>query len=127
MLRIAPVALAALLSFAAACGDDGGSDTGSGAGADRGEALYQESCAVCHGGDLRGTDLGPSQLSEVYEPGHHPDDSYRAAIAQGAVAHHWDFGDMPPVPGLTDDEVDAIIAFVREQQELHGFEPYPPR
>jgi cytochrome c1 len=62
----------------------------------------------------------------VYEPGHHPDDSFRAAVAEGAVAHHWDFGDMPPVPGLTDDEVDQIIAFIREQQELHGFEPYPP-
>jgi mono/diheme cytochrome c family protein len=123
VLRPAPVALLVLLAIGSACGDDDGA-SGSATGA--GEALYQQSCAVCHGGDLRGTDIGPSQLSEVYEPGHHPDDSFRAAIAEGAVAHHWDFGDMPPVPGLTDDEVDQIIAFIREQQELHGFEPYPP-
>lgn len=89
--------------------------------------LYEQSCASCHGSDLRGTDQGPSHLSQVYEPGHHPDASFRAAITEGAVAHHWSFGDMPPVRGLGDTEIDAVIAFIREQQELHGFEPYPPR
>jgi hypothetical protein len=34
---------------------------------------------------------------------------------------------MAPVAGLTDEEIDLVIAFVREQQEIHGFEPYPPR
>jgi hypothetical protein len=34
---------------------------------------------------------------------------------------------MPPVAGLTDEEVEAIIGFVREQQAEHGLEPYPPR
>jgi mono/diheme cytochrome c family protein len=33
---------------------------------------------------------------------------------------------MPPVPGLDDDEIDAITAYVRSQQEAEGFEPYPP-
>lgn len=91
-----------------------------------GAALYQQSCADCHGSDLRGTDQGPSQLSQVYAPSHHPDASYRAAILHGSPAHHWQFGDMDPVPGLADDEIDAIILYIREQQELHGFEPYPP-
>ncbi len=99
---------------------DGGGSAGDGA------ALYAESCALCHGADLRGSAMGPSHLSQVYEPGHHSDDSFRNAVANGSPAHHWDFGDMPPVPGLSDDEVDAIIAFVRQQQETHGFEPYPP-
>jgi mono/diheme cytochrome c family protein len=120
---VAVISAVTLVALASACGDDGDVAAGSG---DQGEALYQQSCALCHGADLRGTELGPSFLSQVYEPGHHPDASFRAAVAQGAVAHHWDFGDMPPVAGLTDDEVDDIIAFVREQQELHGFEPYPP-
>ncbi|HET6954021.1 MAG TPA: cytochrome c, partial [Acidimicrobiales bacterium] len=88
--------------------------------------LYEESCAVCHGSDLRGTERGPSHLSEVYEPGHHNDESFRAAIAQGSPAHHWDFGDMPPVPGLDAAEVEAIIDYVRAQQEEQGLEPYPP-
>lgn len=63
----------------------------------------------------------------MYAPDHHPDESFRAAITQGAEAHHWDFGDMAPVAGLTDEEIDMVIAFAREQQEIHGLEPYPPR
>ncbi len=93
-------------------------------GAGRGAELYEANCASCHGSDLRGTDVGPSHLSIVYEPDHHGDDSFRSAIAQGARAHHWNFGDMPAVGGLDDDEVDSIIAFIRSEQEREGFEPY---
>lgn len=128
---LAPLALASLAAgaFLAGCGDSGddagGETSGGGTSAD-GAALYEESCASCHGSDLRGTERGPSHLSEVYEPGHHSDESFRSAIRNGSPAHHWTFGDMPPVAGLDDDEVEAIIAFVRERQEAEGFEPYPP-
>jgi mono/diheme cytochrome c family protein len=118
--------VAAVLAGLASCG--GGSDDDSastGAGGDRGAELYAEACASCHGDDLRGTERGPSHLSQVYEPGHHPDEAFRAAVAQGSPQHHWDFGDMPPVPGLDDDQVDAIIAYVRAVQQREGFEPYP--
>jgi hypothetical protein len=70
--------------------------------------------------------MGPPHLSQVYAPDHHSDASFRTAITRGSAAHHWQFGDMPPIPGLDDDEIDQIIAFVREQQELHGLDPYPP-
>lgn len=93
----------------------------------RGAELYEANCASCHGSDLRGTDEGPSHLSVVYEEGHHPDDAFRSAIANGAPAHHWQFGDMPPVPGLDPEEIDAIIAFVRQRQADEEFEAYPPR
>lgn len=110
----------------AACSDDedaaSTSSSPDSAGPVEGAALYASACGECHGDDLRGTDRGPSHLSIVYEPNHHSDDSFRSAIAVGVRAHHWDFGDMPPVEGLTRDEVEAIIAYVREQQELHGFE-----
>ena len=33
---------------------------------------------------------------------------------------------MPPIAGLGDDEIDAIIAYVRAEQEERGFETYPP-
>jgi len=36
------------------------------------------------------------------------------------------FGRCPPVGGLTDADLDSIVAFVREAQEREGFEPYPP-
>ncbi len=91
-----------------------------------GAELYAANCAECHGDDLRGTDRGPSHLSEVYEPGHHADGAFLVAVLAGTPQHHWDFGPMPPVEGLSEADVEAIVAFVREQQRLEGFEPYPP-
>jgi mono/diheme cytochrome c family protein len=92
-----------------------------------GEVLYQTYCASCHGADLRGTDLGPSHLSIVYNPNHHGDGAFAIAALSGVPAHHWNFGDMAPVPGLLQDDLDRIIAFVRETQRVEGFEAYPPR
>jgi mono/diheme cytochrome c family protein len=112
----------ALALLAVSCGDSSG-DTAAGANG-VGAELYAANCASCHGADLSGTELGPSQLSIVYEPAHHDDDSYRSAIANGAGQHHWTFGNMPPVPGLDDAEVDAIISFIRSEQQRQGFEPY---
>lgn len=91
-----------------------------------GAALYEQHCGGCHGVDLKGTDRGPSQLSVVYAPDHHPDESYRSAIANGVKAHHWSFGDMAPVKDLSPDEVDELISYIRAQQDQHGLEPYPP-
>ena len=53
-----------------------------------GEQLYAANCAECHGADLRGTDKGPSHLSEVYEPGHHADGAFLFAVQNGSRAHH---------------------------------------
>jgi mono/diheme cytochrome c family protein len=91
-----------------------------------GEELYAANCAECHGADLRGTDKGPSHLSEAYVPSHHGDGAFRVAVLAGSPQHHWDFGPMEPVEGLSEAEVTAIIAFVREKQRTEGFEPYLP-
>jgi mono/diheme cytochrome c family protein len=93
---------------------------------EQGAPLYQQFCAQCHGTDLRGTDLGPSHLSIVYEPNHHGDAAFLAAVGRGSPAHHWNFGPMPPIPGLSEDDIAAITAFVRDQQRIHGFESYSP-
>ena len=132
------IAIAALVGFVvvavALSGNqtDGGTDSGTGMPVQGshvvavGEALYQASCAECHGADLRGTDLGPSHLSIVYEPNHHGDAVFVLATRNGVPQHHWPFGDMAPVLGLSDDDLVAIIAYVRENQRIFGFEPYPP-
>jgi mono/diheme cytochrome c family protein len=91
-----------------------------------GEPVYQARCATCHGTDLRGTDIGPPHLSVVYEPNHHGDAAFVLAAQNGVRAHHWPFGDMAPVPGLSDEDLEAIVAYVRENQRINGFEPYPP-
>ena len=51
-----------------------------------GEPLYQASCAQCHGTDLRGTSLGPSHLSIVYEPNHHGDAAFVLAAKPGCAS-----------------------------------------
>lgn len=91
-----------------------------------GEELYAGNCAECHGADLRGTDRGPSHLSEVYVPGHHGDGAFQVAVLAGSPQHHWDFGPMPPVEGLSESDIEAIVAFVRETQRTEGFDSYPP-
>lgn len=119
-VRVTVVALLMTLLLSA-CGDEPAADTSSGASA-AGEVVYAASCASCHGADLRGTDKGPSQLSIVYEPNHHGDDAYRSAIANGAPQHHWGFGDMPAVDGLSAQQVEDVIAYIRAEQERNGFE-----
>ena len=93
---------------------------------DRGAATFAASCAGCHGLDLGGTAQGPSLLSEVYAPSHHADAAFLLAVQRGVQAHHWRFGDMPSVEGVGEDDVAAIVAFVRDTQRTNGFEPYPP-
>lgn len=114
------VAAVLTVVLGAGCGD---SESSSAPAADgEGAALYAANCASCHGAELEGTDLGPSHLSIVYEPGHHGDEAFESAIRNGAPQHHFDFGPMPPVEGLDDDEIDAIISFVRAEQERQGFQ-----
>ena len=91
----------------------------------KGAELYAASCSECHGADLRGTDRGPSHLSIAYEPNHHSDAVFALAVNNGVRAHHWDFGPMLPVEGLSKSDVDAIVAFVRSEQRREGFEQYP--
>ncbi len=90
-----------------------------------GAAAYAANCASCHGPMLDGTLNGPPLLSQVYEPSHHPDESFRSAVTNGVQAHHWNFGPMPAI-GLDDDTITAIIEHVRATQTAEGFQPYPP-
>jgi mono/diheme cytochrome c family protein len=106
-----------------ACGGDSGGDEPSSAQTDlvaQGEQAFQANCATCHGTDLRGTETGPPFLDPVYAPDHHPDEAFFAAVENGVQPHHWDFGAMPPQPAVTEEEVRAIVAFVRSEQAAAG-------
>ena len=85
-------------------------------------ALYATNCAACHGQGGAGSDKGPPLIHKIYEPGHHADASFYRAVSQGVRSHHWPFGDMPPVDGLSDDEVGRIFPYVRELQRAAGIE-----
>ena len=86
----------------------------------KGKGLFVQKCASCHGVDLKGGDSGPSFLNRVYEPSHHGDAAFQNAVANGVRAHHWKFGNMPPVAGLTPDDVAHITAYIRMEQRKVG-------
>lgn len=88
----------------------------------QGKRLYEKNCASCHGQELKGSDKGPPFLHPVYETSHHGDASFQAAVHHGSRAHHWKFGDMPPVQGVSPDDVAHITAYVRQQQRLVGIQ-----
>lgn len=123
-MRFRFVVLLGIAGLLSACSESSPpSASGDGAGqVDRGAEVYATSCASCHGAELGGTEKGPPHLSVIYEPNHHGDDSFRSAIANGAPQHHWEYGDMPAVDGLTDEDVEDVIAFVRAEQQRQGFE-----
>lgn len=87
-----------------------------------GKTLFAKQCAACHGADLKGSDKGPPLLHKIYEPSHHSDAAFQLAAKNGARAHHWNFGDMPPVPGLSPDDVAHITAYVRVEQRKVGIQ-----
>jgi len=87
-----------------------------------GKIAYDEKCATCHGGNAAGTDKGPPFVHRIYEPSHHADFAWTRAVRGGVPAHHWPFGDMPPVDGVTDKQIEWIVTYVRELQRANGID-----
>ena len=85
-----------------------------------GEVLFNASCAECHGENAAGTDQGPPLIHDIYNPGHHSDEAFYLAASIGARQHHWQFGDMPPQPQVSREDVTMIIRFIREVQAANG-------
>lgn len=122
-LIVAAAAVAsALIAIAVAAEPDAASTPGTRDPAivGQGATIFAANCAVCHGPDLGGTATGPPLLHQYYAPNHHGDEAFQRAVAFGVVAHHWNFGDMAPLPHLTRDDVAKVIAFVRTEQEAAG-------
>ena len=86
-----------------------------------GQVAFEENCRVCHGPNAAGqVGSGPPLVHKIYEPSHHGDISFLRAAQYGVKAHHWRFGDMPPVEGITATQVAAIITYIRELQRANG-------
>jgi hypothetical protein len=84
--------------------------------------LYEESCASCHGTWGKGTDKGPPLMHRLYVASHHGDAAFYRAALSGARAHHWKFGDMEAVPGITREKMDRIIPYIRWLQQKNGIQ-----
>ncbi len=87
-----------------------------------GKELFELNCSSCHGPVANGSDLGPPLVDIIYEPGHHADVAFVLAVRNGVRAHHWRFGDMPPLPGVTEPMVQEIVGYVRWLQRQVGIE-----
>lgn len=89
--------------------------------AQAGKENFEVFCAQCHGPSAAGREgAGPPLIHKVYEPSHHGDLAFAMAAMQGVRAHHWNFGDMPPVEGVTEGQIAEIVAYVRELQRNNG-------
>lgn len=88
--------------------------------AQSGEIAFIDNCAACHGRNAAGTDQGPPLIHALYRPGHHSDAAIFAAAQNGVRAHHWRFGNMSPVAGITEAKLRWIVAYIREIQEANG-------
>jgi cytochrome c len=85
-----------------------------------GEGKFNANCARCHGERGIGSKQGPPLVHKIYEPNHHGDAAFLRAAAVGVRAHHWNFGDMPKVEGVTSADVEQIIKYIRWLQRQAG-------
>ena len=86
-----------------------------------GKRGFDAKCASCHGPDAAGQNgVAPPLVHKIYEPNHHGDIAFQLAARNGVRSHHWKFGNMPPVEGLTDADVAFITLYVRELQRENG-------
>ena len=88
-----------------------------------GKQIFDAKCAACHGPDAAGQDgVAPPLVHRIYEPSHHGDVAFLLAVRNGVRPHHWRFGPMPPVEGLTDGDVAMVVDYVRALQRANGIE-----
>ena len=92
----------------------------------QGKTAFDANCAACHGVNAAGSDKGPPLVHNIYNPGHHGDGAFFLAAKQGSRNHHWRYGDMPPQPQVSEEQVAAIVRYVRELQRANGigFKPH---
>ena len=81
----------------------------------RGQGLYQESCAVCHGEDRGGTPAAPSLLTIGLQIGF---PQLKRTIVYGN-------GRMPPIGHISDEQISEILAFLGggARPRFRGSEP----
>jgi len=85
-----------------------------------GERIYETRCLPCHGRHAVGTTHGPPLVHRYYVPSHHADEAFRRAVRYGVAPHHWRFGPMPPIGGIEDTALAAVIGYIRWLQRQRG-------
>ena len=91
----------------------------------QGREAFDANCAKCHGKNAAGSGNGPPLVHNLYNPGHHSDAAIVSAARRGVRQHHWPYGNMKPLPQVTDAELAAIIKYIRELQAANGIVTKP--
>lgn len=88
-----------------------------------GKLGFEAKCADCHGQNAAGQNgIAPPLVHITYEPNHHSDRAFISAAQNGVQSHHWDFGNMPMIEGLTTADTLYIARYVRELQRANGID-----
>lgn len=86
-----------------------------------GKPACDANCASCHGAIAAGQDgVGPFLVHKIYDPGHLDEEAFFLAAGKGVRAHHWRFGNMPPVEDEDDQALADIVAYVRALERANG-------
>lgn len=88
----------------------------------KGLTIFQTNCVACHGPSGSGTVQGPPLVHQVYRSNHHANLSFHLAVRDGVKSHHWNYGDMKPIPEITPEETEHVIAYIRREQRRKGLE-----
>ena len=91
------------------------------AAAQAGKKQFEVSCVACHGANAAGKEgVAPPLVHIIYETNHHGDNSFYQAVRYGVRAHHWRFGNMPAIKGVSPSQVADIITYIRELQRANS-------
>ncbi|GGF68589.1 MAG: cytochrome c [Terasakiella sp.] len=85
-----------------------------------GKRTFSKNCESCHGENGSGSEQGPPLIHDIYNPGHHGDESFYRAAVSGVTSHHWNYGNMPAQPQVSQYDMENIINFIREVQSQNG-------
>ena len=79
---------------------------------EKGEEIYGDRCAMCHGKGLEGS-IGPSLVDDVFagQEGDASDSAYFKVIFDGRAGGMPTFGAQ-----LTEEEIRAVVSFIRSRQ-----------
>lgn len=80
-------------------------------------SLFANNCAVCHGPAGAGVeDQGPPLLKDAYLVDALSDKAIATAVRHGVASSEERWAPMPSFPRFDDDELDAVVGYVRELQ-----------
>jgi cytochrome c oxidase cbb3-type subunit III len=88
---------------------------------DRGRGIYSTTCTACHGGDLRGGQLGGPNLLRSLVVLNDQQGELMLPIIRGSRAERG----MPPMP-LSDDDVRAVAEYIHSVLATSGRQGGPP-